>query len=120
MERHDRTHPQVLPCPPFVPLDLKTWLRHLDTGAGATLDLPGPRAVDVVVGDPFGIVGSGRRDSGGLLLGLLGDGGLLLGGLSGLALLGEVGGDPHGVEEVDDTTEGSEEEEVQEDTNVDG
>lgn len=77
----------------------------------------------MVSGDPLGVVGSGRRDSraagslnGSLLLG--GTSGLLeLGTLSRTALLGEVGGDPDGVEEVDDAGEAGQEEEVQEEAN---
>lgn len=77
----------------------------------------------MVSGDPLGVVGSGRRDSraagslnGGLLLG--GTSGLLvLGTLCSTALLGEVGSDPDGVEEVDDARKASQEEEVEEKAN---
>lgn len=76
----------------------------------------------MVRGNPVSVVGSSGGNSGtgallhGLGLGTLGTaGGSLLAGLAGLALLREVGSDPDGIEEVDDTGERGEEEEVQED-----
>lgn len=97
---------------------------HLRTGAGTTLDLSGLGAVDVVRRNPISVVGGGTRDSstaGSLLSGLGLDTlratlGALLTGLSRLALLGEVGGDPNGVEEVTGTRNTGEQEEVEEDT----
>lgn len=74
----------------------------------------------MVGGDPVGVVGSGRGDGrgGGLLDGggfALGAArGTLLAGLAALALLGEVGSDPDGVEEVDGTSGAGQEEEVEE------
>jgi len=93
-------------------------------GLASTLYLARLRAGNVVRGDPVSVVGGSGGDSrvGGLLsgdgLGALG-GGTLLARLAALALLGEVGGDPHGVEEVDDTNEASQEEEVKEDAKSD-
>lgn len=77
----------------------------------------------MVGGDPVSVVSGGRGDGsrGGSLL----DGrglalgaarGTLLAGLAALALLGEVGGDPDGIEEVDGTSGAGQEEEVQEET----
>lgn len=90
----------------------------LRAGLGlAAFDLSGLRAVDVVGGDPVGIVSSGRGDSraGSVLNNLALGRGLLLAGLATLALLGKVGRDPDIVEEVDDTDEAGQEEEVEED-----
>lgn len=70
--------------------------------------------------DPIRVVG-GRRGNGGAAgsfdgsLGLLRRRGLLR-TLARLALLREVGRNPDGVEEVDDTNEAGQEEEVEEDT----
>lgn len=93
-------------------------------GPRSALDLPGLRAVDVVSRDPVRVVGGGRRHSGALgsLAGsivLLGRTGWLLGelrALSGLALLGEVRGNPNGVDKVTDTTETGQNHEVKEET----
>lgn len=96
---------------------------HLRTGLGAALRLPGLGAGDVVGGNPVGVVGSGGGNgsaAGGLLssldLNTLGALGALLGGLSSLALLGEVGNDPDGVEEIAGTRDTGQEEEVEEET----
>lgn len=97
---------------------------HLRTGLRAALDLAGLGAVDVVRGNPISIVGTGRRNrsAGGRLLGNRGLNalgatvGALLAGLSGLALLGEVGSDPNGVEEVTGARDTGQQEEVEEDT----
>jgi hypothetical protein len=75
----------------------------------------------VVGWDPVGIVGRGGGNSGTLNrdFNLLGrTGGLLrrLDTLGSLALLGKVRCDPDGVEEVSNTTEASQKEEVKEDT----
>lgn len=76
----------------------------------------------MVGGDPVSVVGGGRGNSraGSFLnsssLSALGRaGGTLLGGLAALALLGEVGGDPDGVEEVDNSSKAGQEEKVEED-----
>ena len=92
-------------------------------GPRSTLDLPGLRAVDVVSWDPIRVVGGSRRHRRAVrsfarrsfaLLGrtrrLLGE----LGALSGLALLGEIGGDPNGVDEIANTTEAGQNHEVKE------
>lgn len=96
---------------------------HLRTGLGAALRLAGLRAGDVVGGNPVGVVGGGGGNcsaAGGLLSSLdltaLGALGALLGGLSSLALLGEVGGDPDGVKEVAGSRDTGQEEEVEEET----
>lgn len=95
---------------------------HLRTGLGAALRLAGLGAGDVVGGNPVGVVGCGGRNGstggllGSLLLNALGALGALLGGLSSLALLGEVGGDPDGVEEVAGTRDTGQEEEIEEET----
>lgn len=73
--------------------------------------------------DPFGVVGGSGGSSGAArsFFGLLRCARRLLGevgSLSSLALLREVGRNPDGVEEVDGTSETSQEEEVQEDTRV--
>lgn len=118
---------QILP--PSSPLSHLTLYRNLvgkKLGAGlglaGALDLSGLGAVDVVGGDPVSVVGGGGGNSraGSLLnsgsLSTLGRaGGTLLGGLAALALLGEVGGDPDGVEEVDNSSKAGQEEEVEED-----
>lgn len=94
---------------------------HLRTGLRAAFDLAGLRAVDVVRGNPISVVGTGRRNrsAGGSLLGNWGLNalglGALLAGLSGLALLGEVGSDPNGVEEVAGARDTGQQEEVEED-----
>lgn len=101
-------------------MDLNTVLSR----TRGTLHLSGLRAVDVVSRDPLGVVSGGRgncRATGSLIercLALLGRTRRLLGevGLSRLALLREVRRDPHGVEEVDDTSEAGQEEEVKEET----
>lgn len=94
----------------------------LHAGLLATLDLARLGAVDVVGGDPVGVVGGSGGDGG--VRGLLNSGGLgtlraasgtLLASLATLALLGEVGSDPDIVGEVDGTTEASQEEQVEED-----
>jgi len=92
-------------------------------GLASTLDLPRLGTSNVVGGDPVGVVGGGRGDgrARGLIdgrgFGALGAArGALLTGLAGLALLGEVGGDPDGVEEVHSTRGAGQEEEVQEET----
>lgn len=98
---------------------------HLRTGLRAALDLAGLGAVDVVRGDPIGVVGAGRRNrsAGRRLLSnwglnaLSATRGALLAGLSGLALLGEVGSDPNGVEEVTSARDTGKQEEVEEDAN---
>lgn len=74
----------------------------------------------MVGGNPVSVVGGGRGDSGaGSFLDNLALGrGLLLAVLATLALLGEVGCDPDSVEEVDDTNEAGQEEEVEEDAIV--
>lgn len=69
-------------------------------------------------GDPVGVVGTGGGNSGirrgNIEVSLLdGDTGLLR--LAATSLLGEVGGDPDGVEEVEDTSEKGKDEEVEED-----
>lgn len=93
-------------------------------GLASTFHLTRLGAGNVVRRNPIGVVGGSGRNGrvGGLLdgdgLGALG-GGTLLAGLAALALLREVGGDPHGVEEVDDTSEASQEEEVKEDARSD-
>lgn len=76
----------------------------------------------MVGGDPVSVVGSGRGDSGAgsFLNNLALSRSLLLAGLATLALLGEVGSDPDSVEEVDDTDEAGQEEEVKEDATVHG
>jgi hypothetical protein len=85
-----------------------------------TLDLLLLGTADVMGRDPFGVVSGGRRSSHvrsiSWGIGLLRRGRLFdLGALSGPALLREVGGDPNGVEEVDNAAETGQEEEVQED-----
>lgn len=110
------------PTPPHLQAE-ESWLLAVDLRAGlglAALDLPGLRTVDVVGGNPVSIVGGGRGDGGaGSFLDNLALGrGLLLAGLATLALLGEVGCDPDSVEEVDDTNEAGQEEEVEEDAIV--
>lgn len=97
-------------------------MHDLDAGLLAALDLARLRAVDVVGRNPVSVIGGSRGNggAGGLLnsgsLGTLSAaGGTLLAGLAALSLLGEVGCDPDGVEEVDGTTKASQEEEVEED-----
>ena len=68
----------------------------------------------MVGGDPVGVVGSGRGNSGISLLD--GDTGLLR--LAATSFLGEVGGDPDGVEEVEDTSEEGKDEEIEEDAGI--
>lgn len=68
--------------------------------------------------DPVRVVGSGGGNSSirrwNIEISLL-DGGTSLLGLTATSLLGKVGGDPHGVEEVEDTGEEGKDEEVEED-----
>lgn len=68
--------------------------------------------------DPIGIIGGSGRNSRSIngSLSLLSSARGLSLGLGGLPLLREVGCNPNGVEEVCDTTEASEEEEIEEDT----
>jgi hypothetical protein len=99
---------------------------RLDLG-GSTADALGLRALQVRGRDPALVVLGARGDSraigtdNGDLLGgvdLLGALGRLLGALTTLAaslLLGEEGGDPGVVDEVDGSSEGAEEDEVEED-----
>lgn len=72
----------------------------------------------MVGGDPVRVVGSGGRNSsirrGNIEVGLL-DGDTSLLRFTTTSLLGEVGGDPNGVEEVEDTGEEGKDEEVEED-----
>lgn len=75
----------------------------------------------MVGGDPVGVVGSGRGNSGirrgNIEISLLdGDTGLLR--LAATSFLGEVGGDPDGVEEVEDTSEEGKDEEIEEDAGI--
>lgn len=91
-------------------------------GLAGALDLPGFRAVDVVGGNPVGVVGgSGGNGGAGAVLDTLGfgtlgaPGGSLFASLAALALLGEVRCNPDSVEEVDNADEASQEEEVEED-----
>lgn len=98
---------------------------HLRTGLGAALDLPGLGAVDVVGRNPISVVGGGGRGSS-AARSLLGDLGLntlrlgaLLAGLSGLALLREVGSHPNGVEEVTSARNTGQKEQIKEDAGSD-
>lgn len=83
----------------------------------ATLHLPGFGTVDVVSGNPVGVVCGGRGNgrAGGLLHDFALSRDLLLAGLACLALLGEVRRNPNGIEEVDNANEAGQEEEVKED-----
>jgi hypothetical protein len=82
------------------------------------LDLTSLRLLDMVGGDPVRVVGSGGGNSGirrgNIEVGLLDSGTSLL-RLTTTSLLGKVGGDPNGVEEVEDTGEEGKDEEVEED-----
>lgn len=98
----------------------------LHAGLLAALDLARLGAVDVVGGDPVGIVGCSGGDGG--VGGLLNNGclgtlraasGTLLTSLATLTLLREVGSDPDVVGKVDGTTKASQEEEVEEDARDD-
>lgn len=119
---------QCFAIPVFPPLSLR-FLLHAGLRAGlglaGALDLPGFRTVDVVGGNPVGVVGgSGGNGGAGAVLDTLGfgalsaAGGSLLTGLAALALLGEVRCNPDSVEEVDDADEASQKEEVEEDAIV--
>lgn len=101
----------------------------LDLGlGGAAADALGLGALEVLDGDPGLVVDLGTGDgraisaNNGDLLGgvdLLGAGGRLLRALAALAtapLLGEEGGDPGVVDEVNGSAESAEEDEVEEDT----
>lgn len=84
----------------------------------AALDSARLLGLNMVSGDPLGIKGLPSRSGisiGAGALSLLGSLGAALGGTTRLALLREVGGDPDVVEEVHDTDEAGEEENVEED-----
>ena len=84
----------------------------------AALDSARLLGLNVVSGNPLGIKGLAGGSSIGIgagALSLLRSLGAALSGTTGLALLGEVGGDPNVVEEVHDTDEAGEEEDVEED-----
>ena len=85
----------------------------------AALDSARLLGLDVVSGNPLGIKGlsGGSSVSVGAraLSSLLSRLGAALGGTAGLALLGEVRGDPDIVEEVHDASEAGEKEDVEED-----
>lgn len=97
-------------------------LDALSTGLGSgALDLTSLGLLDVVGGDPVRIVGGSGGNSGirrrNIEVGLLDSDTSLL-RLATTSLLGEVGGDPDGVEKVEDTGKEGEDEEVEEDTEM--
>lgn len=113
---------------PLPTLQTKTLLRkisdpeaHLDAGlgSGAPLHLTSLGAVDVVRRDPVSVVSGGRRHGGsGRRLDrliLLRGARRLSRGLSRPALLREIGRNPNGVKEINDTGEAGKKEEVEED-----
>jgi len=96
-------------------------VHNLCAGLLAALDFTRLRTVDVVRGDPVGIISSSGGDGGARALldrwglrTLSAASGTLLTSLATLTLLREVGSDPDSVEEVDGTTEAGQEEKVQE------
>lgn len=103
----------------YMRLQLSRNCDALSTGLGAcALDLTSLGLLDVVGRDPVRVVGSGGGNGGvrrgNIEIGLLDSDTSLL-RLTATSLLGEVGGDPNGVEEVEDTGEEGKDEEVEED-----
>lgn len=85
-------------------------------GLGArTLDFARLRLLDVMGGDPLGVVGRGRRHTGGRRIrSCLSRRSFLLRAPA-TAFLWEVGRNPHGVEEVNNAGKEGEDEQIQED-----
>ena len=94
----------------------------LSAGLGAcTLDLTSLGLLDVMGRDPVRVVRRGRGNSGvrrgNIEVSLLGSDTSPL-RVTATSFLGEVGGDPDGVEEVEDTSEEGKDEEIEEDAGI--